>query len=283
MSLALSIMLWPILACIVLAGIHVYFGQHVIRRGVIFVDLSLAQIAAFGSTIAFLFNVELDSTTAYFLSLGFAFVGAMIFALARSREHEIPQEAIIGITYAVATAAAVLAVARQPEGAEHIKAILVGSILTVTPDIVAKTAVVYAIIGLLHWFWRKPLWTITTDPLQARRENLPVRLWDFLFYGSFAVVVTSSVKIVGVLLVFSLLVVPGTAAIFVTSVQRARLIFGWIFAVVVCVLGMFLSFWANWPPGATIVALFGVALVVCALWGRLRRGTGDAGSPVGGG
>ncbi|MBI3873323.1 MAG: metal ABC transporter permease [candidate division Zixibacteria bacterium] len=264
-------MLWPVLACIVLTGIHVYFGAHVIRRGVIFVDLSLAQVAAFGSTVAFLFGLDLESVGAYFISLAFALVGAVLFALARKRESEIPQEAIIGIVYAVATAAAILAVARQPEGAEHIKALLIGSVLTVTPLAVGKTAVLYALIGFLHWHWRKPMWQITADPEAAKREGLTVRLWDFLFYGSFAFVVTSSVRIVGVLLVFALLVVPGTAAILAGYRNPvSRLIFGWIFGVIVCVAGMALSYFANWPPGATIVALFGASLLVTALVGAAK-------------
>ncbi len=272
MNEVLSLMLWPILACIVLTGIHVYFGAHVIKRGVIFVDLSLAQVAAFGSTLAFLFGVELESFSAYLLSLGFALVGALIFAMTRRRDNEIPQEAIIGIVYAVATAAAILAVARQPEGAEHIKAILVGSVLTVSPLVVLKTAILYAVIGLLHWLWRKPIWAITNDAEAARCDGTPLRLWDFLFYGSFAFVVTSSVHIVGVLLVFALLVVPGTAAIAVRiRTTSRRLVFGWIFGVVVCVAGMVISFLADLPPGATIVALFGAALLGTGVVAMARR------------
>lgn len=267
-----SLMLWPILACIVLTGIHVYFGAHVIKRGVIFVDLSLAQVAAFGSTLAYLFGVELDSFAAYLLSLGFALLGALIFALTRRRDNEIQQEAIIGIVYAVATAAAVLAVARQPEGAEHIKAILVGSVLTVTPAVVVKTSVLYAVIGVLHWLWRKPIWAITDDAEAAGRQGISLRLWDFLFYGSFAFVVTSSVHIVGVLLVFALLVVPGTAAI-VAGVRASsrRLAFGWVFGVLICVFGMAISFAADLPPGATIVGLFGAGLLATGILAPLLK------------
>lgn len=267
----LSLMLWPILACVVLTGIHVYFGAHVIKRGVIFVDLSLAQVAAFGSTLAFLVGVDLESFAAYLLSLAFALLGALIFAVTRRHDNEVPQEAIIGIVYAVATAAAILAVARQPEGAEHIKAILVGSVLTVSPSEVLKTAALYAVIGALHWRWRAPIWAITNDAEAARRDGVPLRLWDFLFYGSFAFVVTSSVHIVGVLLVFSLLVVPGTAAIL--TGQRSttrRLVFGWIFGVLICLAGMVIAFVADLPPGATIVGLFGAALALAGLYGRLR-------------
>lgn len=273
MSEVFSLMFWPILACIVLTGIHVYFGAHVIKRGVIFVDLSLAQVAAFGSTLAFLFGVELESFAAYLLSLGFAMMGALVFAMTRRRDNEIPQEAIIGIVYAVATAAAILAVARQPEGAEHIKAILVGSVLTVTPMIVVKTAILYALIGALHWLWRGPIWAITNDAEAARKQGVSLRLWDFAFYGSFAFVVTSSVHIVGVLLVFALLVVPGTASIVagIRSTSR-RLVFGWIFGVAVCVAGMAISFLADLPPGATIVGLFGAALLASGVFASVVKG-----------
>jgi zinc/manganese transport system permease protein len=272
-SAAFDILLWPTLACIVLTGIHVYFGQHVIRRGIIFVDLSLAQVAAFGSTIAFLFGLDLHSGTAYWFSLAFALLGALIFALTRRRSNDVPQEAIIGIVYAVATAASVLAVARQPEGAEHIKALLVGSVLTVSPFDVIKTAVIYAVIGALHWSWRRPLWRLTTDPNGARRDGLPILLWDFLFYGTFALVVTSSVQIAGVLLVFSLLVVPAVAAVLALGEGHGgRLLFGWVFGVIVCIAGMAVSFLADWPPGATIVTLFGVGLLLSGVVGRFNRG-----------
>ncbi|MBD3299572.1 MAG: hypothetical protein GF341_13025 [candidate division Zixibacteria bacterium] len=143
---------------------------------------------------------------------------------------------------------------------------------TINPDIsLIGTAVIYAVIGWLHWLWRRPLWTITDDVDQARRDGLPIRLWDFLFYGTFAVVVTSSVKIVGVLLVFSLLVVPGAAAILILNGRVGRLVFGWVFGLVVCVLGMVISFYADLPPGATIVTAFGAALVLTWLVSLTKR------------
>ncbi len=279
MSMAFELMLWPILACILMTGINVYFGSHVLRRGVIFVDLSLAQVAALGSTMAFLFGLELASSTAYFLSLGFALLGAALFSMLRTKEQEIPQEAIIGIVYAVATATTILLVSRQPEGAEHIKNLLIGSLLTVTPGMVLKTAAVYAVVGVMHWVWRDKFWQISSDSHAAIKSGVSVRWWDFLFYGSFAVVVTSSVKIFGVLLVFSLLVVPSTAAILVASSRMSRLLFGWVLGAVVCVAGMFISFYADLPPGATIVGAFGLALVgVATQRALLRRITNSNGT-----
>src|ERR1043166_492074 len=194
----------PFVASLILTGIHAYLGVHVVERGVIFVDLSLAQIAALGTTIAYLVGYELHSTMSYFWSLGFTILGAAIFAFTRvHRETRIPQEAIIGIVYAVSAAAAILAMSKAPEGTEHLKDMLVGNILTVSKHTVAETAGLYALVGIFHWIFRKKFLAISPG------EQIPrIKLWDFLFYTSFGFVVTSSVAIAGVLLVFSYLIVP---------------------------------------------------------------------------
>src|SRR3954467_13658409 len=191
----LPFLIWPFLAGLILTGIHAYLGVHVVERGVIFVDLSLAQIAALGTTMAYLAGYELHSTTTYFWSLGFTIVGAAIFAMTRvHRETRIPQEAIIGIVYAVSAAAAILAMSKAPEGTEHLKDMLVGNILTVSWKTVIQTAIVYSIVGLFHWLFRKRFLAISTG------EEIPHARWsDFLFYTSFGFVVTSSVAIAGVL------------------------------------------------------------------------------------
>jgi zinc/manganese transport system permease protein len=263
----LHLLLWPFLACLVLTGIHAYLGLHVIKRGVIFVDLALAQVAALGATVAFLMGHELHDTAAYFYSLAFTIVGAAVFAFTRSRRMRVPQEAFIGIVYAVCAAASILIVDRAPEGAEHIKYILVGNLLAVTPHEVLKMAALYSVIGALHYFWRKPFLLISTDPEEAHRQKLLVRFWDFLFYATFGIVVTSSVAIAGVLLVFSFLIVPSvTAALFSQSIGT-RLAIGWALGAVVSLAGMVLSYVYDAPTGATIVVTFGIAL---AALGTLR-------------
>jgi zinc/manganese transport system permease protein len=255
----IEFLLWPFLACVVLVGIHVYFGLHVIKRGIIFVDLSLAQVAALGTTLAFLLGFALDGEIAYFFSLGFALIGGIIFSLTRDIEGKVPQEAIIGIVYAVSSAASILAVSHAPEGAEHIKYILIGSLLTVTPAVVLKTAGVYAVVGLFHYLARQPFLA-----LSFRNGHPPTRklLWDFLFYATFGVIVTSSVKITGVLVVFIFLVVPSVFAALLTESISKRLWLGWLFGLVGSVLGLVLSFELDTPPGATIVFVFGILLLV---------------------
>lgn len=267
----LQLLMWPALACLVLTGIHAYLGLHVVERGVIFVDLSLAQVAALGTTIAFLAGFDLHGEVAYLFSLGFTLVGAALFALTRSRKSRIPQEAIIGVVYAVSAAAAILIMDRLPEGAEHIKHILVGNLLAVSPWEVVKMAGLYSLIGLLHWMWRKPFLAISTDPEAAVRQGYRVRMWDFLFYGSFGFVVTSSVSIAGVLLVFSFLIVPSVSAMLFSEKVGARLAIGWAMGVLVSLAGMYASYRLDTPTGATVVCVFGLALCVLACARALAR------------
>src|SRR5215467_4513975 len=249
-------LLWaPFLACLVLTAIHVYLGLHVLARGVIFVDLALAQVAALGVTIAFLAGHPIQSAAAYWYALAFTLAGAALFAASRSRRVPVPQEAIIGIVYAVSAAAAVLVVDRAPQGGDHIRQILVGSILTVTPAQVGTLALLYVPIGLLHWLVRRPLLDISFDANGAgARRAVPA--WDFVFYASFGVVVTSSVRLAGVLLVFAFLVVPATAAAALARSARGRLLVGWALGALVSASGLAASRTRHLPPRAPVVPLF---------------------------
>jgi zinc/manganese transport system permease protein len=235
----------------------------VVERGVIFVDLSLAQIAALGATAAFLAGNDLHSPVTWFWSLGFTVFGAAIFALTRVHGvTRIPQEAIIGIVYAVAAAAALIVMSKAPEGTEHLKDMLVGNILSVSWQEVIKTAVLYAAVGAFHFAFRDKFLMISLEPETAEARGVSVRFWDFLFYTSFGVVVTSSVEIAGVLLVFSYLIVPSVAAMLFARTVGGRLAFGWTMGAIVSAIGVILSFRWDLPTGAAIVCTFGAALLV---------------------
>jgi zinc/manganese transport system permease protein len=265
MSVALEFLWVPFLACLVLTGIHVYLGLHVLARGVIFVDLALAQVAALGITVAFLAGHPIQSEAAYWYALIFTVGGAVLFSASRIHRAPIPQEAIIGIVYAVSAAAAVLVVDRAPQGSEHIKQLLVGSILTVTPAEVGTLALLYAVIGALHWAIRRPLLEISFDSDAAIQRGRLVRWWDFLFYASFGLVVTSSVRIAGVLLVFSYLIVPAAVGALLSRSVAGRLLVGWGLGFLVSVLGLFASYVWDLPTGATVVTTFGALLATVAL------------------
>jgi zinc/manganese transport system permease protein len=260
----LELLLAPFVACLILTGIHCYLGIHIVSRGVIFVDLALAQVAAFGSTVALLAGYELNSVETYLISLGFTFFGAAVFALGRMREESVPQEAIIGIVYAVSSAAAILVLDKAPHGEEAIKAMLVGSILFVTWPQIVKISAIYLAVGVLHFLLRKKFLLISMNPKLARQSGLWIRFWDFIFYITFGFIVTSSVRIAGVLLVFSYLVVPAVCAMFFVRNVTHRLLIGWGLGFVASVIGLYAS--AEWdlPTGASVVTVFGIILVVSA-------------------
>ncbi len=266
-STMLAFLAAPFVASLILTGIHAYLGVHVVERGVIFVDLSLAQIAALGGTIAILLPLsggDPHSPYVYWVSLAFTFLGAFVFSTIRSRRARIPQEAIIGICYAVASAAAILAMSKATSESEHLKDMLVGNILAVSWNDVGKTALLYGAIGLFHYTFRRQFLAISMDPKRAEASGISIKLWDFLFYASFGFVVTSSVAIAGVLLVFCYLIVPSVAAMLYADTIGRRLAIGWSMGTLVSALGVYLSLLLDLPTGATIVCTFGLVLVLMA-------------------
>ncbi|MCH6554539.1 MAG: metal ABC transporter permease [Acidobacteria bacterium] len=275
-------LLAPFVISLVLTGIHAYLGVHVVERGVIFVDLALAQIAALGATVAILIEVNPHGSGSYWVSLGFTFLGAAIFALVRMRRAHIPQEAFIGIAYVVASAAAILVTSKAIGETEHLKHMLVGNILAVSWPEVRHTALLYGAVGLFHYIFRKNFLLISMNPAAAEAKGVSIRLWDFLFYASFGFVVTTAVSIAGVLLVFCYLIVPSVGAMLFADRIGPRLAIGWTMGTVVSGLGVYLSLVLDLPTGATIVCTFGGVLVLMFLLhfvlyhlqsGRELRGT----------
>src|SRR5215510_4854742 len=255
-SAMLQFLAAPFVASLILTGIHAYLGVHVIERGVIFVDLSLAQIAALGAAIAILLPItggDPHAPAVYWISLGFTFIGAAVFSTIRGHRARIPQEAIIGICYAVASAAAILAMSKATSESEHLKDMLVGNILAVSWDEVLKTAVLYGGVGLFHYIFRRRFLAISMAHRHGHDHSASPRMWDFLFYASFGFVVTSSVSIAGVLLVFCYLIVPSVAAMLYADSIGKRLAIGWSMGTIVSALGVYLSLRLDLPTGATIV------------------------------
>ena len=254
----------PIVASLIIAGIHAYLGLHVVERGVIFVDLSLAQIASLGAAIAVWQGSDPHSAIVYWMSLGFTLIGALIFAMIKGHEAKIPKEAFIGISYAVASAAVILTLSKATGESEHLRDMLVGNILSVQWPEVWTTAAVYVGIGAFHYIFRARFLEISMDAAGAAARGVSVRFWDFLFYASFGLVVTRSVAIAGVLLVFCYLIVPSVGAMLWAGRIAPRLAIGWVMGVAVSMLGMYFSVAFDLPTGATIVCTFGLALILMA-------------------
>jgi len=262
-----STMLWPLAACLVLTGIHVYLGVHVIARKVIFVDLALAQIAALGTVSGVLlgYDVGKDPTAIYLYSLAFTIFGAFIFSTTRMKGEKVPHEAIIGIVYAVTFAATILVLSRSALGPQELDHIIKGELLWVQAPVVIKTAVIYGIVGLFHFIFRKKFMAISFNPAKAENEGLSVRLWDFLFYMSFGFVITSSVAIAGVFLVFSYLVIPSVGGMLISEKLSVRLITGWIGGAIISFIGVKLSWTTGLPTSPLIVVLFALTLILSGI------------------
>ncbi len=274
MMLAFQILLPAFLACLVLTGFLAYLGLHVLARGVIFVDIALAQIAALGTAVAALMGVEPHTPTSYGWSLLFTTVGAALFASTRSLRKQIPQEAFIGITYAVAAAAAILVANFLPHGDEEIKEILVGSLLTVGLPEVGITALIFLVLGAVHFAFRRRFLALSFEHDADGDESINTALWDFGFYVTFGVVITSAVQMAGVLLVFSFLIVPAVFSALFARRLLLRLLLAWTLGFVVSLAGLWASFSFDLPSGAAVVVTFGLALVLGAavrvVWPALR-------------
>ncbi len=271
-----AVMALPLLACLLLVLILPALGRHVLARGVIFVDLALAQIAALGGSVAFLLGAEPHDPSVYFWSFGFTLLGAALFSFLWDREHSVLQEAFIGISFALATAATLLLLSNAPHGAEHVSGTLSGEALGwVTWKDIAIMATLVTIVGAFLFFRRRNLSLCSEDPKKARAMGLSVKRWDFLFYAAFGLVVTSSVKVSGVLAVFSYLIVPIVCATLLGRKGPARLYWAWAIGLVVSVLGAVLSYGKDWPMGATIVVLFGVTVAVVSLTVRMKYVNGE--------
>jgi len=260
MTAALEL-LWPsFLVAVCLVGIHAYFGIQVLTRNVVFVDLALAQIAALGATVAFMLGHPALGTATYGYSLAFTLLAAVLLAFTRSWSERIPQEALIGVIYVVAAAGAILLIDRAPQGAEHLKQILTGNILLTGAETLVVIVPLYAAIGLVHWLLRRRLGLVGSFA------------WDFVFYATFGIVVTSSVAIAGVLLVFSFLIIPAAIGVLYADRLGRQLAIGWSAGAVTSALGLIASFVLDLPTGATMVCMFGGSLAVAGLLYPFLRG-----------
>jgi zinc/manganese transport system permease protein len=272
-SEVISFMRWPLIASLILPWLLVYLGLHIVKRGVIFVDLALAQTAAFGTCMSLLAGYDVHDWQSYAFSLGFTFVGAVLLTFTRTKRQRVPQEALIGIVYVVAAAAAILALSKSTGGKEELQRSLIGELLVVSAGDVLKTFVLFIVVGIAHFIFRKKFMAISENAAKAEADGLNVRWWDFLFYMLFGLVVTSFVHIGGVLLIFTYLVVPAVCATYLARSMRSRFIIGWLIATICSVASVFMTSRKSLdlPIGATIVCVLGIVLVVVGVGSRFFK------------
>jgi len=255
-------MRWALLCCLVLVSIHVYLGFHIVRRGILFVDLAMAQAAALGSAVGIVLGMEHGTVGEFTLSAAFALGSAAFFALVRDRY--IHKEALVATFYALAVAATFVTLERSPHGMEEVKHLLVGQVLTVSPRRILTTLFFYVVVGVMHALLHRRTTAITEGRAHGRALEL-------FFYGTFALVVTISVGLVGVLLVFSYLVLPAVAGLRVSAQGNIRLGWAWVMAAVASLLGLQVAFLSDMPAAPVIVLMLGVFLVASAAVSRWKR------------
>jgi len=265
------VMKWPLAASLLLPPLLVYLGLHVVKREVIFVDLALAQVATLGTCIALIAGYHFDDRPTFWISLAVTFVGAAFFSWSRSNQHgEVPQEAIIGITFVVAAAGVILLLSRVAGGKEELEHLLTGDILNVSAAEVGRRAALFVALGAFYAAFHRRFVLISSDPVTAIASGVKVFFWDFLFYAAFAVIVVSFVRVAGVLLTFTYLIVPAVCGATLAQGWRARLIIGWVVATLGSLLGLITSYWLDLPTGAAIVCACGLLLAVARTWAALR-------------
>lgn len=266
------VMMWPLIACLSLPPLLTYLGLHVVKRGVIFVDLALAQVATLGTVVALILGYDFHDRIAFWISLGVTFLAAGLFSWSRGTdEGPVPQEAIIGITFVVAAAAVIVLLSRVAGGREELEHLLTGDILNVTAADVGQRAVVFAVLGAFYASFHRQFALISADPRKAFADGMRVRLWDFLFYAAFAVVVVTFVRIAGVLLTFAYLVVPAVCGVELAQRWTGQLMIGCIVAAAASLIGLAASYWLDLPTGAAIVCACGLLLVIVGATASLRR------------
>src|ERR1700704_2965789 len=271
-SVVWEIMKWPLVACLILPPLLVYLGLHVVKREVIFVDLALAQVATLGTCIALIMGYHFEDRTTFWTSLGVTFAAAALFSWSRSSERrQVPQEAIIGITFVVAAAGGILLLSRVAGGKEELEHLLTGDILNVTKGEIGQRLIVFAALGGFYAAFHKRFVLISSDPDKAFADGVRVRLWDFLFYAAFALVVVSFVRLAGVLLTFAYLIVPAVCGTMLAQEWMKRLAIGWGVAAAASLIGLWGSYQMDLPTGAAIVVAAGLLLGIVGTFTAMRR------------
>ena len=264
----------PFLACVLMSSILGYLGTHVLKREVIFIDIAMAQIAAVGSIAAHMaFEAHGDSPMAYLCSLGCVLLAAVFYAFVRSRFLQISLEAVIGISYAIAAAAALFLVGVAPGGHMHIQHILSGSLLWTCWRQIITSLIVFSLVGLAFYLIRKPITEVSNSYQKGTAKGLRVVFWDFVFYMLLGIVITLAVQVAGIVVVFGYLIIPATMSAIYSSRLTIQLIIIWVTAITASMAGLLFAYFLDFSIGPAIALLLGCELIIASLVARFWRST----------
>jgi len=271
MSQLVHILGLPFLMCLIIGAILGYFGIHVLKREVIFIDIAVAQVAAVGSLAAHLaFEAEENTLISHLFSLACVLLIAAFYAIARRKVIQISIEAVIGISYAITAAGAMFLIGIAP-GHAHAEEMLAGNLLWVTWDHIKLCLVVFTLVAFCLYIFRKPLLTISQDYEGAIAQGLQVVRWDFVFYALLGVVITVAVRVTGVVTVFSFLIIPATISALFSAHWGLRMFIALAAATVASLGGLLFAYFFDFSIGPAVALFLGAVLVVAALIVRLAR------------
>jgi len=273
---ALQILFPAFLICVLMAVTHTYLGLHVLARGIIFVDLALAQVAALGISVAFLMGQEAHGDEAQL----YAFVATLSIAFAFAKLRNIPskvaREVTIGIVYVVATALSIVILSQSSQGMEELKSIFNGSILWTSWREIGIIAVEYLFLIGLHAYFRQRFYQLSFSESKSETDSISTKpspgfFWEFLFFATFALTITLAVNVAGVLLVFAFLIIPAFSASLLVDGFVKQLLFGIGLSILGSMAGLFVAYQFDLPVGATIVSVLGLLPLLSAIFARYVR------------
>jgi len=274
----LQFIIAPLAACLVLLTLTSYFGVHVLKREIIFIDIALAQIAVLGSAVAIymehsfqmpevvIWNLNLSHVLAYAFSLLFCLGAAFVFTILKNPRIKTPIEAFIGIAYALATTAAVIILDKSAGADVHLHDMLTGVLLWTDWPQVLRLALVFAAIGAFHLVYHKKFTRLTAcyqglaEPIKKRK------LWDFLFYATFGIMIIESVRIAGVLTVFAFLILPASVSALFATRWRNRILIGLLSGLIASVLGLHFSLTLDLTASPLIILFLGLILLLAIVF-----------------
>ena len=246
--------------------LHTYIGLHIIRRTLIFSDLVLDQLAAFGALVGVALHIKYGSGFSYLFAMVAVLFGSLLLALIKPKSREIPREAVIGILYAMALVVSLLLTDKLPGGGVYVEKTLCGYMEWVSWPLIIVTILVYIALLLFHYVLRHKFIALAEKPQTLKNE----RFWDFLFFTTQGIITVLIVPIAGVLLAYAFLMIPAAIAAMFTRRWGVAVIIGWSIGFLACVIGLSSSYLFGFTYGPSLVLSLGIFFICAVVLRSLR-------------